>query len=144
MNRINIITLGTEDINNALSFYTALGFESTVEGDAEEPSIVFFKNEGTRLALYPLEKLASDISSTHPPYRQAGFPGFTLAHNVKNKEEVDLLLQKAAQAGAEIVKSPQPTDWGGYSGYFRDLDGYYWEVAYGDMWTFDESNMLVL
>jgi len=28
-------------------------------------------------------------------------------------------------------------DWGGYGGYFTDLDGYYWEVAYGQDWEFD-------
>ncbi len=25
-----------------------------------------------------------------------------------------------------------------------DPDGYYWEVAYGEIWKFDESNMLVI
>ncbi|MCC8115782.1 MAG: VOC family protein, partial [Planctomycetes bacterium] len=34
--------------------------------------------------------------------------------------------------------------WGGYSGYFRDPDGYYWEVAYWDGWRFDENGMLII
>jgi uncharacterized glyoxalase superfamily protein PhnB len=32
--------------------------------------------------------------------------------------------------GAPIVKPAQPADWGGYSGYFADPDGYLWELAY--------------
>ena len=36
----------------------------------------------------------------------------------------------AAEAGAEIVKPAQDAFWGGYSGYFRDPDGFYWEVAW--------------
>lgn len=33
---------------------------------------------------------------------------------------------------------------GGYSGYLQDLDDYYWEVAYGDMWQFDDQNMIMI
>jgi hypothetical protein len=52
-----------------------------------------------------------------------------LAHNVSSPEEVDLTLEEAVAAGAELVKSGQKVFWGGYSGYFRDPDGFYWEVA---------------
>lgn len=44
----------------------------------------------------------------------------------------------------EIVKEPVKTSWGGYSGYFKDPDGYYWEVAYGADWKFDENDMLII
>ena len=52
-----------------------------------------------------------------------------MAHNVSSPEEVDLTLEEAVAAGAELVKSGQKVFWGGYSGYFRDPDGFYWEVA---------------
>lgn len=67
-----------------------------------------------------------------------------MAYNAKSIEEVDAILKKAKLAGATIQKEPTKTDWGGYGGYFTDLDGYYWEVAYGEDWEFDESNMLVI
>ena len=38
---------------------------------------------------------------------------------------------RAEQAGASIVKQPEHTVWGGYSGYFADPEGYLWEVATG-------------
>ena len=60
----------------------------------------------------------------------AGFPGFTLAHNVRSREAVDELLREAEAAGAAIVKPAKDTDWGGYSGYFSDPDGFLWEVAW--------------
>ena len=41
-----------------------------------------------------------------------------------------------------IVKEPQDTFWGGFSGYFVDLDGYYWEVAWGPMFDFKENGEL--
>ncbi len=60
----------------------------------------------------------------------SGFRGFTLAHNVENENQVVKLLEKAKKAGATIIKSAQKTEWGGFSGYFADLDGHLWEIAY--------------
>lgn len=50
---------------------------------------------------------------------------------MKTKAEVDDFFLKVVNNQGEIVKLPQIVSWGGYSGYFKDLDGYYWEVAYG-------------
>lgn len=144
MNRLNIISLGTKDIVKAHRFYKELGFDTSIRGTETNPFIIFFRNEGTRIALYPIEELAKDINETNPPNISNGFSGITLAYNAKSKDEVDEVLTKAKLAGATILKEAQTTDWGGYSGYFTDLDGYYWEVAYGEDWEFDESNMLII
>ena len=40
------------------------------------------------------------------------------------------LLEEVKEAGAQIVKPAQKTDWGGFSGYFADLDSHLWEVAF--------------
>jgi uncharacterized protein len=142
MNRINFITLGVNQIDISLTFYRdGLGFETVV--DEENPAIVFFTNRGTKLALYPLDELAKDINETDPPVHK-GFSGITLAYNAKSVEEVDSIFQKAEQAGAKKIKTPQRVFWGGYSGYFADPDGYYWEVAYNEGWEFDENDMLVI
>ena len=57
--------------------------------------------------------------------------GFTIAHNMATRAEVDSVLRQAATAGASIVKPAADTFWGGYSGYFADPDGFLWEVATG-------------
>lgn len=144
MNRVNIITLGTKNMVKAHEFYKKLGFVTSVLGSEDDPSIIFFKNEGTKIALYPIEELAKDINDAHPPSIGTGFSGVTLAYNAKSAEEVEEVMRRAEAAGATIQKQPQKTDWGGYGGYFTDLDGYYWEVAYGEFWEFDETNMLVI
>ncbi|MFZ3577787.1 VOC family protein [Virgibacillus sp. DJP39] len=142
MNRINLITLGVNDIGKSLKFYRdGLGFETSEK--KESPDVVFFQNAGTKLALYPLEELAKDINEEEPPAR-GGFSGISLAYNAKSAEEVDEVMEKAKQAGATIVKPPERVFWGGYSGYFADPDGYHWEVAFGDMWKFDENDMLII
>ena len=82
---------------------------------------------GTMLSLYPRDTLAEDITVAPDG---SGFPGFTLAHNVGSPELVDATLQEAVSAGATLIKPGQKVFWGGYSGYFADPDGFYWEIAW--------------
>lgn len=135
---ITIITLGVADLPRATDFYeTVLGTPPNKSSDA----ITFIELPGTWLALYPLEKLAEDISAEVPTTR-SGFSGVTLAHNARSREDVMAIIGRAASAGARVVKAPQDTFWGGFSGYFADLDGYYWEVAWGPMFDFSENGQM--
>jgi len=139
--RIHIITLGVADLNRAYQFYHhGLGFPTSRD---PESGIIFFQTGGVCLALYPIDKLAEDVSSDFPSTRSR-FPGITLAHNTREKGQVDLILQKAVQAGGRLEKPAQDTFWGGYSGYFSDPDGYLWEVAYADSWQFHPDGSLVI
>ncbi|UUX35489.1 VOC family protein [Fundicoccus culcitae] len=145
MNRINLIALGVRDMAKALSFYRALGFK-TYETQANPP-IVFFDNAGTKLELFPIDELTRDIYGDDSFDINDGFqrfPGITLAINMKTKDEVDTFFDKVRQLGGKIVKEAEFVFWGGYSGYFQDLDGYYWEVAYADSWKFDDNDMLII
>jgi len=142
MNRINIITLGVSDMSRSLKFYRdELGFKTSIKED--NPDIVFFSNNGTKLALYPWDGLAEDISENISPQGE-GFSGITLAYNAKTREEVDEIINKIKETGGKVVKEPQEVFWGGYSGYFSDPDGYYWEVAFSEDWKYDENNMLIV
>ena len=139
--RISIITLGVADMEKAYKFYhQGLGFPTTKK---PEEGIIFFQTSGTCLALYPLDKLAEDVSPDTPSER-GPFPGITLAHNTKVKEDVDKILALAEACGGKIEKPAQDTFWGGYSGYFSDPDGYLWEVAYADSWEFNPDGSLVI
>lgn len=122
--RISIITLGVADLEKATAFYEkglSLKKKNEMEG------ISFFDMGGTILGLYPNEKLAEEVDL---PLGEVTFPSMTLAHNVESPERVDAVLQEAVNAGAKLIKPGQEVFWGGYSGYFTDLDGHYWEVAW--------------
>ena len=108
------------------------------------PSVCFFDTPGTKFELYPLDLLAEDINRDNPPKIGEGFSGITLAYNVKSKEDVDKTIELVRNAGGTIVKEPQDVFWGGYHAYFKDLDGYYWEVAWGPDFKYDEKGMLQL
>ena len=143
MNRINLICLGVKDIKAALNFYKSIGFETFEESNA--PAIVFFNNQGSKLELFPIEELAKDINESAPPLvQERGFNGITLACNLKSEKEVDDTIALVRQNGGKIVKEPVRVSWGGYSGYFQDIDGYYWEVAYSSSWQFDDNEMLIM
>lgn len=145
LNRLNLVTLGVRNIVQSIDFYReVLGFEVHVYGDVAAPSVAFFNNEGSKISLYPLEELAKDINSVTPPAITPGFSGFTIAYNAKTKQEVDEIFAKLQSQSVTIAKLPEQVFWGGYSGYFQDPDGYYWEVAYGESWEFDEQNMLII
>jgi uncharacterized glyoxalase superfamily protein PhnB len=82
-------------------------------------------------ALFLREKLAQDLQADPAKF---GRPAFALAYNVREKSEVDPLMQRAATAGAKTLKAACEASWGGYSGYFADPDGFAWEVAWNPQW----------
>jgi catechol 2,3-dioxygenase-like lactoylglutathione lyase family enzyme len=122
--RISFITLGVADVERATRFYEqGLGLPRL----KTPPSVTFFELGKTWLALWSRDDLAADAGVALP---RSGTPPFSLAHNVRSPAEVDALLAHVARFGARVVKPGQPTDWGGYSGYFADPDGFLWEVAH--------------
>jgi len=142
--RISVITLGVSDLRRSYTFYKdGLGFPTKMNPDG---GIVLFATSGTRLFLYPYEKLAADFGLKLSPTsgRKDAFAGFTFGHCVRKKEDVDAILAQAEKAGGRIVKPAKTTSWGGYSGYFADPDGYLWEVAYADQWKFNPDGSVVV
>lgn len=136
--RISIVTLAVDDIERAREFYTeGLGFKTDAVPGEE---MIFLKTNGTILGLYPLARFAEELPGQS--VLRGDFSGITLAHNVQEKHEVLSVLDQARSAGAKIVKEASDTFWGGFSGYFRDPDGYYWEVAWAPFFNYDERGNL--
>jgi uncharacterized glyoxalase superfamily protein PhnB len=47
-------------------------------------------------------------------------------------------MDQVKKVGAKIIKPAQETFWGGYAGYFQDLDGHLWEIGHNPTWKMDE------
>lgn len=122
--RLSMITLGVDDLDRARAFYEALGWTPSSD---ENEGIVAFNLLGMVLGLFPWEGVAAEVGMTVEDY---GKPNAMVAYNVRDKSDVTTLLDLAAKAGGTIVKPAQDVFWGGHSGYFRDPDGHYWEVAF--------------
>lgn len=127
--RISLVTLGVKDLDRARTFYRdGLGFPLRAESNE---NVAFFDLDGRLvLALFDHNDLAHDA---FVPPEGAGFRGFSLAHNVSSEAEVDRTLAHAVEAGATLTKPGQKVFWGGYSGYFKDPEGFLWEVAYNPL-----------
>jgi uncharacterized protein len=129
--QIAFITLAVNDLEKSLAFYRdgmGLQTEGIVGTEFEDGAVVFFQmNDNLMLSLYPRAALAKD----------AGLPAglgdpteLSLGHLVKSKQEVDDIMRQAENAGAHVTDPAHDRFWGGYSGYFQDLDGHLWEVAW--------------
>ena len=129
--RITLITLGVDDLERALRFYRdGLGWPTAgvIGTEFEHGAVAFFDLQpGLKLALWAQRNIARD---TGLPVTPRAPTAFAIAHNVRIKDEVDQVMAQARAAGATIVKEAQDTFYGGYAGYFQDLDGHLWEIAF--------------
>ncbi len=136
--RLTLVTLGVADIARARAFYVALGFEASSIGN---DNVAFFDAGGVVLGLYGRAALAVDarMADSVP-----GFSGVALAHNVRSREEVALVIAEAVAAGGRLVKAAEDVFWGGHSGYFADPDGHLWEVAWNPFFPLDAKGRVEL
>lgn len=137
--RISFITLGVSDLEKSVVFYRdgmGLPTEGVIGTEFEDGAVAFFKmNDNLLLSLFPKPSLAKDAKVTIGPPSPSEF---SIGHNVNSKEEVDAVMKQAQAAGAKIVDPAHDRFWGGYSGYFQDLDGHLWEIAWHPEWTVKE------
>lgn len=136
--RLHLILLGVEDVSRATHFYDALGWQRASTSHA---GFVKYDLGGFALCLIGKKDLAADALS--PTDKHSGFSGTALVYLAKTVEEVPRILAKAVEAGGTLVKPATKTHWG-VAGYFRDPDGYLFEVDYEDAWVFDDQHHLIV
>jgi predicted lactoylglutathione lyase len=126
--RVSAVTLGVKNLETAKNFYVSgLGWKPAFENE----EVIFFQTGGMVFALFLRDQLAADFQADPATFGRAPI---ALAYNVRAKNEVDSVIQRAAAAGAAILNPPREASWGGYSGYFADPDGFAWEVAWNPAW----------
>jgi hypothetical protein len=124
--RISFITLAVSDLQRTRAFYVdGLGWEPALDVPGEV--LMIQAGEHLVLSLWDADQFAAEVGLIA---RGEGVPPVTLAHNVPTQAEVDEVLAVARAAGADPVHPAQERDWGGYTGYFADPDGFRWEIAW--------------
>ncbi|MBK6657027.1 MAG: VOC family protein [Proteobacteria bacterium] len=128
---LTVITLAVDDLERAMRFYRdGLGMptEGIVGEEFENGAVVFFRLQGgLTLALWPRTSLALD---TGLKIAAPTGPAVSLGHNVSSRQAVDEIMNRAEAAGAQVIKAPRPTFYGGYAGCFQDPDGHLWEIVF--------------
>jgi catechol 2,3-dioxygenase-like lactoylglutathione lyase family enzyme len=123
--RISFVTLAVSDLEASRRFYLeGLGWteELHVEGDVSMIKV----GAQVVFSLWQREHFEAEVGTIATG---SGVAPFTLSHNVRAEAEVDAILAEARAAGADPVHAAEPREWGGYTGYFGDPDGYRWEIA---------------
>ncbi|WP_313677959.1 VOC family protein [Corynebacterium stationis] len=120
--RISFITLAVKDVARSRKFYVdGLGWKPMFENDEV---IMLPAGEHLMLSLWSIESFTAEIGTA--PAR--GVAPITLAHNCATEKEVDNVRALATSIGADVSPAIR-REWGGYSGYFSDPDGFRWEIA---------------
>ena len=133
--RVSFITLAVADLERTRSFYLdGLGWRSEVF----VPGEVLMIRAGDKLVLSLWDEKGFE-AEVGPIRRGEGVVPITLSHNVVTEAEVDEILALATSLGAEASTATH-REWGGYTGYFADPDGFRWEIATNP----DEIGQLVL
>ena len=129
--RISFITLAVADLARTHAFYVE-GLGWTPELYVPDEVLMIRAGEHLLLSLWVETGFEGEVG---PIRRGPGLAPITLAHNVRTPAEVDEILALAGSIGADPVSAGQQRDWGGYTGYFADPDGFRWEIAYNPAQT---------
>ena len=137
--RINMLTLGVNDLKKSMEFYqNGLGWKTKgiIGAEYENGAVVLFQlYNGMMLSLYERKNLAWDSNLT---LQTDGATEFSIGYFVNSDEEVEVILELAKNAGTKITKTAQKAFWGGYHGYFQDIDGHLWEIGHNPSWKVEE------
>lgn len=126
--RISFVTLAVADLDATRRFYVdGLGWPAELDVPGEV--LMIRTGEHLVLSLWDRAHFAAEVGEPTMPSAGRLAP-ITLAHNVATKADVDGVLATARAAGAAPVSEAVEREWGGYTGYFGDPDGYRWEVAF--------------
>ena len=124
---IGYVTLGTNDIARAATFYDALFAEIGAKRLMEDKTYIAWGTSMSQPSLgviKPFDGKAASVGN-----------GTMVALVVDSHEKVDRIYQKAIALGAKDEGPAGPRgNTGFYAGYFRDLDGnklnvFYWKAA---------------
>ena len=124
--RISFVTLAVADLDASRRFYLdGLGWTAAL--DVPGDVLMIQAGEHLVLSLWVETSFEAEVGAIR---RGPGLAPVTIAHNVATEAEVDQVLATARDAGAVPVHAAERREWGGYTGYFGDPDGYRWEVAF--------------
>jgi predicted lactoylglutathione lyase len=112
---IGYVTLGTNDLQRAASFYDALGKEMGVKRMMENDHFIAWGTPGGGAGIgltKPFDGKPASVGN-----------GVMVALEAKDRAQVDRVYQLAMSLGAKDEGAPGDRGGGFYAGYFRDPDG---------------------
>ncbi|MFX3650680.1 MAG: VOC family protein [Paenibacillus sp.] len=126
------VNLPVQDLKKSVEFFTKVGFEFDANFTDEFATCMII-GENIYAMLLVEERFQSFISKKIS--NAADTTEVIVALSVDSREQVDVIVQAALDAGAKPSNEPQ--DHGFMYGWsFQDLDDHLWEVSYMDLSAF--------
>ncbi|MEO2261097.1 VOC family protein [Paenibacillus amylolyticus] len=123
------VNLPVQDLKKSVEFFTKVGFEFDANFTDESATCMII-GENIYAMLLVEERFQSFISKKIS--NAADTTEVIVALSVDSREQVDVIVQAALDAGAKPYNEPQ--DHGFMYGWsFQDLDDHLWEVSYMDL-----------
>ena len=124
--QISCVTLGIADLARSRRFYVeGFGWKPVFENE----DVIFYQMNGLMLGTWLAKSLEEDMR------RGTVHPGtFSIAHNVKAKEDVQPVLDRLAKFGGKVLRAADAPPHGGFRGYIADPDDHAWEIAWNPGW----------
>ncbi|MEK3923234.1 MULTISPECIES: VOC family protein [Paenibacillus] len=129
------VNLPVQDLKKSVEFFTKVGFEFDANFTDESATCMII-GENIYAMLLVEERFQSFISKKIS--NAADTTEVIVALSVDSREQVDVIVQAALDAGAKPSNEPQ--DHGFMYGWsFQDLDDHLWEVSYMDLSAFPSA-----
>ncbi|RAW11419.1 glyoxalase/bleomycin resistance/extradiol dioxygenase family protein [Paenibacillus taichungensis] len=126
------VNLPVKDLKRSVDFFTKVGFEFNANFTDESATCMIIGDNIYAMLLVE-DRFQSFISKKIS--NAADTAEVIVALTVESREQVDLIVQAALDAGAKPYNDPQ--DHGFMYGWsFQDLDDHLWEVSYMDLSSF--------
>ncbi|WP_413379438.1 VOC family protein [Paenibacillus taichungensis] len=126
------VNLPVKDLKRSVDFFTKVGFEFNVNFTDESTTCMIIGDNIYAMLLVE-DRFQSFISKKIS--NAADTAEVIVALSVDSREQVDLIVQAALDAGAKPYNDPQ--DHGFMYGWsFQDPDDHLWEVSYMDLSSF--------
>ncbi|WP_338594832.1 VOC family protein [Paenibacillus sp. Y5S-9] len=129
------VNLPVQDLKKSVEFFTKVGFEFDANFTDESATCMII-GENIYVMLLVEERFQSFISKKIS--NAADTTEVIVALAVDSREQVDVIVQAALDAGGKPSNEPQ--DHGFMYGWsFQDLDDHLWEVSYMDLSAFPSA-----
>lgn len=137
---VHFVTVAATDLDATRQFYGALGWRPLLDVEGE---IVFYQTApGQVLGFFLADKFNQDLAL---PGDHSRVCGVTVSHNVEGPDAVIALVDAMAAAGGNVVKPPQPGQFGGvFHAHVHDPNGLIWEIAHNPGWRIEPDGTVTL
>ncbi len=121
--KINFITVPVENMEKSIRFYQeTFGFPVS---ESNNELCLFELNDNFYFVIQKSTAFVNQITNSD---KNIVSNSFILSHETESKQEVDIIVKKAENNGAKIVKKLDE-DWG-YSISISDINGHHWEILF--------------